>query len=78
MKSKFRVAFDAARANSKPREVNKCAPKSRAPQYHQALGKSIDDIHPSVLEAEADALIAAGWGSHDRNAIPADWKEHRP
>lgn len=31
----------------------------------------------SAWEADADALIAAGWGSHSRHQIPDDWQTNR-
>lgn len=35
-------------------------------------------IHPNVLAATADELIAAGWGWHERCLIPPDFQKRRP
>jgi hypothetical protein len=35
-------------------------------------------IHPAVWAATCDELDAAGWGSYERAAIPADWRTRRP
>lgn len=41
-------------------------------------GRKSAKIHPEVLEATADELIAAGWGWHERCLIPPDFKTKRP
>ena len=35
-------------------------------------------VQPSVAAASCEELLAAGWGSHDRHQIPADWRTRRP
>lgn len=34
-------------------------------------------MHPSVFDATPEELIANGWGSHLRSAIPPDWMTRR-
>ncbi len=40
--------------------------------------KRLERIHPSVLEADYEELIAAGWGNYERHTIPEDWRTRRP
>ncbi len=77
MRRKHRKTLDEMRASIKPL-IRSHKRKPQTPQIRPNLGKAVDDIHPSVLEADADELIAAGWGSHDRNQISPDWRTRRP
>lgn len=61
------------------------AARMRAGRVGRALSKGIPrkpmgravriaEISPEVLLATADELIACGWGDHNRDRIPADWR----
>lgn len=41
----------------------------------ESRGCRVERIHPEVLKASADELIAAGFGECERYKIPANWKE---
>lgn len=42
------------------------------------LAELLKGIHPEVLAASADDLIARGWGGYPRRRIPNDWATRRP
>ena len=44
----------------------------------EQLKKCLEGIHPDILAADADELIAAGWGDMPRRRIPLDWRTKRP
>ncbi len=55
---------------------------SRSAKAYEAVKnlprKTLPPIHPSVLEADYNDLMAAGWGDYERWRIPEDWQTHPP